>query len=81
MIRTSVNRGRSEKMMLRKLFNWVTLTDYEIAKEEATELVVKRFSRGNVSAQNGWYMDRSQLDDLSKAADAAMERLEQRCVG
>lgn len=65
-------------MALKSFYQWLMLRDYEVAKADATELVVKRFSRGNTSAQNGWYMDCAELAELSRAADKAMSRLERR---
>jgi len=59
-------------MVLKSFFQWITLRDYDVAKDQATEAVVKRFSRGNTSVQNGWYMDQSKLDKLSAAGDKAV---------
>ena len=66
---------RSEPNAIRRLYNWLTLNDYEIAKEEATDLIVKRLSRGNTSTQNGWYLDLIDLTRLSRAGDKAMLKL------
>lgn len=66
---------RSEPNALRRFYNWLTLTDYENAKEEATLLVVKRLSRGNTSTQNGWFLDFAGLLKLSKAGDVALRKL------
>jgi hypothetical protein len=64
-----------EPNVLRRFYNWLTLNDYVTAKEEATDLVVKRLSRGNTSTQNGWYLDQIDLTGLSKAGDKAMRKL------
>jgi hypothetical protein len=66
---------QSEPNAIRRLYNWLTLNDYEIAKEEATDLIVKRLSRGNTSTQNGWYLDLIDLTRLSRAGDKAMRKL------
>jgi hypothetical protein len=66
---------KSEPNALLRFYNWLTLNDYVTAKEEATDLVVKRLSRGNTSTQNGWYLDWIDLTSLSKAGDKAMRRL------
>jgi len=51
--------------MLKKLYEWLTLADYRAASARATEQIIKRYTRGNVSLQNGWYMDERELNDLS----------------
>lgn len=59
-------------------YNWLTLRDYEAAKEQATDQVVERLSRGNTLAQDGSSIERSELDQMSTAADAAMNRVARR---
>ncbi len=63
---------------IRSIYEWVTLRDYEAAKERATDEVVERLSRGNTLAQNGSSMEQSELNQISIAADAAMMRIERR---
>ncbi len=63
-------------MGLRKLVDWLRLADYSAAKEKATDDVVARYSRGNVAAQNGEYIDREKLDALSEEGDKAMTALD-----
>ena len=63
---------------IRSIFEWVTLRDYEAAKERATDEVVERFSRGNTLAQDGASMEEAELNRFSIAADAAMIRIERR---
>lgn len=58
--------------MLRRILDWWSFADYDRAKESATHEVVKRFSRGNVSIQNGWYIDEKTLAKLSERGDAAI---------
>jgi hypothetical protein len=58
-------------------YDWLTLRDYEEAKERATDQVVERLSRGNTLAQDGSAMERHELDCLSSAADAAMRKMRQ----
>jgi hypothetical protein len=60
------------------IYDWVTLKDYERAKEHATNQVVERISRGNTLAQDGSSMERQDLDHLSNAADRAMEKMQRR---
>jgi hypothetical protein len=66
---------RNEPNAIRRLYNWLTLNDYELAKDEATDLIVKRLARGNTSTQNGWYLDLIDLTKLSLAGDKAMRKL------
>lgn len=66
---------RNEPNPMRRLYNWLTLHDYEMAKDESTDLIVKRLSRGNTSTQNGWYLDFIDLTKLSLAGDKAMRKL------
>ena len=62
-------------MRLNRIYEWATVTDYDRAKQEASERIVRRQSRGNVSAQNGWYMTAAKLRDMSRRADAAIVSL------
>jgi len=41
---------------------------YERAKAASTKKIVQRQSRGNISAQNGGYMTKEQLDEKSHRA-------------
>jgi hypothetical protein len=67
-------------MNFRAIIDWLTLADYEAAKERATEQIVARFARGNTAVQNGQYIDEDKLRDLSAAGDRATESL-RRYVG
>lgn len=60
---------------LRKIYAWFSLADYASASEHATRQVVKRYTRGNVSTQNGWYLNEADLAELSKRGDEAASRL------
>jgi len=53
--------------MLRKIINWLTFRDYEIAKAEATR-----------NAIHPTYMDEAALQHLSREGDKAMRRLRAR---
>jgi hypothetical protein len=64
-------------MLLKTITDWLNFRDYDLEKIKAAEKLVKRQSRGSVSAQNGWYMTASQLRAQSEAADLDVERLEQ----
>jgi hypothetical protein len=59
----------------RTVIDWVTLKDYDTAKERATDEIVERLSRGNTLAQDGGSMEQDELDRMSLAADAAMLNL------
>ncbi|HTT82743.1 MAG TPA: hypothetical protein VMF67_04635 [Rhizomicrobium sp.] len=61
--------------MLTKLRAWLSLADYDFASEHATEQIIKRYTRGNVSLQNGWYMNDEKLKSLSARGDKAADRL------
>lgn len=62
-------------MMWTQVVNWLTLRDYVAAKEAATHRIVRKQSRGSISAQNGDIMHKKELDELSRRADEAVERL------
>ncbi len=65
-------------MFFRRLRAWLRLDDYFVAQQKATEEIVARFSRGNVAIQNGSFLDRDKLADLSEKGDEAMARLHKR---
>ncbi len=60
---------------IRKTYAWFSLADYEEASEQATQQIVKRYTRGNVSVQNGRYLNEKGLSDLSAQGDKAAARL------
>lgn len=62
----------------RGIYGWLTLADYEAAKEKATDDIIARYARGNVNFQNGSSMDEEALGKLSAEGDRAMDRLRQR---
>lgn len=59
--------------MLHKFANWITVRDYENAKDQATDRIVKRQARGSIFAQNGWYMSVDELKRNSYEADDDVE--------
>ena len=61
--------------LFQKVYDFITLADYERAKEEASARIVHRQSRGNVAVQDGWYMTKGKLSKISKRADKAMTSL------
>ncbi len=61
--------------MLSDISDWLTARDYDAATEEATARIVKKQSRGSISAQNGWYMTSNQLAKASKRADYHIKNL------
>jgi len=62
---------------MRDFVSWMTLRDYEEAKQDAVYRIVRRQSRGNVNIQHpdGWYMTMDELIAKSKVADLALRRL------
>jgi len=60
---------------MRKLLNWLNVRDYADAKQRSATNIVGRYARGNVSIQNGWFLDRSGLDALSASGDRAIASL------
>lgn len=64
--------------LINRAYEWFTLADYESAKVEATNKVVRRYTRGNVSAQNGWFLSDSDLRKLSIEGDSALARLKKK---
>jgi hypothetical protein len=62
---------------LHNLYSWLTVADYTEASEAATRRVVKRFARGNVSTQNGWYLNEKDFASLSARGDKAVDHLAQ----
>lgn len=63
---------------VRTVRDWVTLKDYDNARERATDEIVERLSRGNTLAQDGGSMEQDELDRMSLAADAAMLKMAHR---
>ena len=59
----------------RRFWEWLTFADYDAAKEQAVSDVITRYSRRNVSSQNGWVWDEDGLADLSSAGGAATKDL------
>ncbi|MDR3534145.1 MAG: hypothetical protein P4L90_26720 [Rhodopila sp.] len=60
---------------MRKLLNWLHVRDYEDAKLRSATNIVSRYARGNVAVQNGWFLNRSDLDALSASGDRALASL------
>lgn len=60
---------------VRALWHWLSLADYGAAKEQASNDIIARFGRRNVTFQNGSVIDRSDLDSLSAQADKAIKKL------
>jgi hypothetical protein len=61
--------------VLRTFLDWVTLADYEEAKERNCVDIVARFSRGNVNVQEGQIIDEADLRRLSARGDEAIAHL------
>lgn len=60
---------------IRQALDWLSLADYDRAKDEATRSIVRRYTRGNIFLKNGLYLDRAGSDRLSAVADEAEVRL------
>lgn len=63
--------------MFRAIRRWLALADYEAAKRNAANELIARFSRRNVCVQNGWHIDSSELEEISKSGDRAMANISQ----
>lgn len=63
---------------MNRMINWITVRDYESAKQEATDQIIRRQSRGNIFSPNGWAMSSRQLEENSVQADSDIEYLERR---
>lgn len=61
--------------MFKKIIDWFTLGDYEVAKRAATNRIIKKQSRGSVFAQNGWYMTQERLTKASREADSHIKHV------
>lgn len=49
---------------------------YEVEKADLVRMVVGRFSRGNVSVQQGLYLTRHELVELGRKGDEAIANLQ-----
>ncbi|MBF0333154.1 MAG: hypothetical protein HQL40_05820 [Alphaproteobacteria bacterium] len=58
--------------------NWLSLRDYDGELRQAVSRIMSRYSRGNVSVQNGSALDEAGLLALSETADKAMSRMSKR---
>lgn len=50
---------------------------YRRKKDEATIAIVKRHARGNIIAQNGYYISQDKLDSMSREADDHIRNLQE----
>jgi hypothetical protein len=57
------------------MYNWFTLADLDEEKQTNARSIISRYSRGNVSFQNGFVLRENDLRLLSKEGDEAMDRL------
>jgi len=64
--------------IFRQAFDWITVRDYVAAKNRAAIETAARYSRGNIAVQNGWFLDKTGLDLLSREGDKAISRLKQK---
>lgn len=68
-------------MFFHRVWDWLTARDhgdhraYEADKLTGATRVAARYSRGNVSVQNGLFMNRKALDQLSAEGDRAAREL------
>lgn len=63
---------------LRDIQDWLSLADYEKAKNRASLRIVSRLGRRNVTVQKGGLLTDSALKKLSAKGDKAVARLETR---
>ena len=61
--------------MFRRLHDWLTLRDYDRARETALRGVVARYARGNIAMQEGRFLTKADMAELRREGDAAAERL------
>ncbi len=57
------------------LRGFLTMSDYDDARDVATMDIVSRFSRGNVSVQNGQIFDERDMEVMSARGDHALAKL------
>lgn len=58
-----------------KLYQWLTLGDYDAANKQASKNIVRRFARGNISLKNGTFLTKHAANSLSQEGDRAAARL------
>lgn len=68
-------RLKPAKRFIESITDWLTLNDYEREKRDASARIIARQSRGNVNAQDGWYMTKAELNCNSRAADKSLKSL------
>jgi hypothetical protein len=61
--------------MFDKFVNWLTLRDYETEKKNAFRGVIGRYTRGNVSIQEGRYLTAGDIRKLGEAGDVSAQNL------
>ncbi len=61
---------------IRRLIDWLRVSDYERAKQQGDADIVSRLSRGNTLSQNGDVLTENDLKVMSMTADKDMARLE-----
>lgn len=58
-----------------EVWEWLLLRDYERTRRRALADVIKRYSRGNVSVQNGSVLDDVALAELRSLGDRSIAEL------
>lgn len=61
--------------IMSRLIRWLTMRDYQDAKQEASLKIVQKQSRGSVLAQNGRIMSQKQLERNSREADIELRSI------
>ncbi|MGL4490220.1 MAG: hypothetical protein ACRCU5_12335 [Rhizobiaceae bacterium] len=61
--------------MFDRFVNWLTLRDYDSEKKVAFRGIIGRYTRGNISIQQGRYLTRSDIEKLGKEGDKAAQKL------
>lgn len=63
-------------LSLSKIIEWLSVRDYDRAKDEGIRRIVGRYARGNVVVQAGRYMNEADASIVVRRGDKAMAQLE-----
>jgi hypothetical protein len=61
--------------MFGKFIDWLTLRDYERVKKSAFRGIIGRYTRGNVSIQEGRYLTLEDVAALGTTGDMAAQNI------
>ncbi len=62
-------------MKISSFVDWITVRDYDKAKEASERELVARLARGNVLLQLGHYITAEDASEITRLGDLAMDRL------